>query len=177
MIVTLEKKGSIIFGGHPAITPMISKIIEQSQEDCRKHFKLYQSRYFQEFFLDELNIFADVIITPLYEGPFTEDVREKSLTIMREQMLDNEFSCGIFIGGMEGVEAEYSLFRHAHPEVPAWAISSTGAAANILLEKPPEKEFWLNSKLIEMLRFDKSYIYVMRTILYLSNRELSHNNS
>ena len=36
---------------------------------------------------------------------------------------------GFLLGGMEGVENEYGLFRKAQPHVPAFPVASTGAAA------------------------------------------------
>jgi hypothetical protein len=44
-------------------------------------------------------------------------------------MLSQRFSVGIFIGGSEGVEEEYHLFRKMHPKTPAFPIASTGGTA------------------------------------------------
>jgi hypothetical protein len=38
---------------------------------------------------------------------------------------------------VEGVEAEFELFRQRHPALPAYAIASTGAAARIVLDANP----------------------------------------
>jgi len=52
---------------------------------------------------------------------------------MREEMIvKNDFCAAIFIGGMEGVEDEYQLFKQAHPNSPVFPIASTGAASRIL---------------------------------------------
>ena len=64
---------------------------------------------------------------------------------MRRAMLtDQPIRAGVFIGGMEGVEDEYELFRQIHPNLPAYAIASTGAAAHILfdthLDQPPDPQ-------------------------------------
>ena len=40
-----------------------------------------------------------------------------------------EFTAGIFIGGMEGVEREFPMFSNMHSTTPAFPIASTGAAA------------------------------------------------
>ncbi|WP_265936886.1 SLOG domain-containing protein [Acinetobacter wuhouensis] len=47
-------------------------------------------------------------------------------------IVENDFCAAIFIGGMEGVEDEYKLFKEAHPNVPIFPIASTGAASKIL---------------------------------------------
>ena len=47
----------------------------------------------------------------------------------------HNFDAAVFLGGMEGVETEYDLFRRVHPNRPAYPVASTGAAARILSEK------------------------------------------
>lgn len=54
---------------------------------------------------------------------------------MRKAMISNTFDAGVFIGGMEGVEIEYDIFRRLHSDKPAYPIASTGAAARVLFEK------------------------------------------
>jgi len=54
---------------------------------------------------------------------------------MRERMLNSgPFHAAFFIGGMEGVESEFSMFRTKWPTTPVYPVASTGAAASILLE-------------------------------------------
>ena len=49
---------------------------------------------------------------------------------MREQMLSREdLSAAVFIGGMDGVEAEHELFRRFHPAAKVVPVSSPGGAA------------------------------------------------
>jgi hypothetical protein len=45
------------------------------------------------------------------------------------------FDAAVFLGGMEGVEIEYDIFRRLHPNKPAYPVASTGAAARILSER------------------------------------------
>ena len=59
-----------------------------------------------------------------------------SIKEMRKHMLgDNEFYAGIFIGGMEGVEDEYTMFTLLHPEAKVFPLASTGGAAKIIYDK------------------------------------------
>jgi hypothetical protein len=52
---------------------------------------------------------------------------------MRQQMLNEQnYSCGVFIGGMEGVIDEFMMFRELQPNISAFPIASTGAAAGML---------------------------------------------
>jgi hypothetical protein len=66
--------------------------------------------------------------------------RDASLALMRQKMLKSErFAVGVFIGGMEGVEEEYRMFREMHPRAMAIPVASTGAAALIIYKSasPP----------------------------------------
>ena len=45
---------------------------------------------------------------------------------------ENDYYAAVFIGGMEGVEKEFEMFKELHPDVPCLPIASTGAAAKIL---------------------------------------------
>ncbi len=120
-------KAELIWGGHPSITPLIRAVLEKQQLDVAKHVMLYQSNFFAKFFPPENEYFEKLIRTDALAD------RASSLELMRKKMiLENEFCAAIFIGGMEGVEDEYKLFKDAHPNVPVFPIASTGAASKIL---------------------------------------------
>jgi hypothetical protein len=124
-------KGYIIFGGHPAITPLIALLLRGTGRRGRKRLILYQSAYFEEQFVRETDEFLDVRIIPA-----VSESRERSLAEMRSRMIeDTKFDAGVFIGGMEGVLDEYTLFRSHHPTAAVWPIASTGAAARELFER------------------------------------------
>ena len=66
--------------------------------------------------------------------------RDDSLELMRTKLInENDFKVGIFIGGMEGINDEYIMFKKKHPNALILPIASTGAAANILFENQPQK--------------------------------------
>ena len=120
--------GSITFGGHPAITPLMALILRESYPSRAHSLVLYQSAYFAAHFPVENDEFIDVRVTPAVGSD-----RTKSLALMRREMLNSSrFDAGVFVGGMEGVEEEYELFRKAHPTRPAYPIASTGGAALIV---------------------------------------------
>lgn len=154
----------LIWGGHPSITPLIyfvmEKIIKNKVEkdvenfnkltkkeqkeiyderikgEISEHVVLYQSQYFEKFFPEDNNRFNNIIITDIIDGD-----REKSLLHMRESMLSkNEFSAAVFIGGMEGVELEYKMFRDLHPKALILPIASTGAATKIVFDNLPDED-------------------------------------
>jgi SLOG cluster3 family len=122
-------KTKLVWGGHPAITPLIHYVMSTLQIHPQEHVLLYQSAFFQKIFPTENSFFEDKVIT--------EDKGnvKDSLAWMRERMFkENKFLAGVFIGGMNGVEDEYELFIQAHPQAHVFPIASTGAAAKIIYD-------------------------------------------
>ena len=121
----------LIWGGHPSITPLIYYVMERLNLNIQEHMTLYQSRFFEKYFPEDNNKFENVILTDNIN-----DDKTQSLLYMRNKMLDeSEFSAGIFIGGMEGVEEEYDMFIKKHPKALALPIASTGAAAKKIYDE------------------------------------------
>jgi hypothetical protein len=117
----------LIWGGHPSITPIIYYVMERLGLKVQDHVLLYQSKFFEKFFPEDNNKFENVILTEN-----TGEV-ESSKLIMRKRMFsENHFVSGVFIGGMEGIEDEFKLFREFHPKALILPISSTGAASQII---------------------------------------------
>lgn len=127
-------KSILVWGGHPAITPIIKTISENLNIDCKKHLILYQSNWFADSFPRENHAFQKIIYTE------KKQTMEESLIEMRKRMIgDYDYKAGIFIGGMDGVEKEFEEFSCAHPKAKLLPIASTGAAAKIIYEKQREK--------------------------------------
>ena len=62
-----------------------------------------------------------------------DDDREASLRELRKAMLSREdLEAAVFIGGMDGVEVEYSLFHQYHPQKIVLPVVATGGAAQKL---------------------------------------------
>jgi len=120
----------LVWGGHPAISPMIRFVIEKMGSYANEHVILYQSEFFKNEYPDDYKFFEKVIITEELED------RESSLKLMRDRMLKSyNFRAGIFIGGMEGVEQEFDLFKSSHPDAFLFPVASTGGAAQLIFEK------------------------------------------
>lgn len=125
---------ALVFGGHPAITPLVQRAAETLGALDRVF--IYQSRYFAEVLPEEAHRFSNLIFTRNIDQD-----RPKSLLYMRELMIDQKetpvllppFRAAFFIGGMEGVLDEYELFRQRHPYVPVFPVGSSGAAAAELM--------------------------------------------
>ncbi|MEB3791712.1 hypothetical protein [Acinetobacter sp. IK40] len=120
-------KAELVWGGHPSITPLIRAVLEKQNLQISEHVTLYQSNFFLKKFPSDNNFFEKLIITDELKD------QKESLGLMRKKMIvGNNFCAAIFIGGMDGVEDEYKLFKEAHPDVPVFPIASTGAASRIL---------------------------------------------
>jgi hypothetical protein len=120
-------KYRLIWGGHPSITPIIYHVMQRLGFSIQEHVLLYQSHFFEKYFPDDNNKFQNVKLT--------KDSQERisSLLLMRQKMFsENSFVAGVFIGGMEGIEDEYKLFRDFHSSAIVLPLASTGAASQIV---------------------------------------------
>ena len=145
LVSVVLPEGTIVFGGHPAITPMVRLMVLDSGAAVHEHIFLFQSRFFEKQFPPEVRDFENLTLVDA-----VEENLGASLALMRQRMIaSREFTAGIFIGGMEGVEEEYALFRKMHPTKPAFAIASTGAAALLLYERHMAE----HRELLEDLRY------------------------
>ena len=123
-------KHKLVWGGHPSITPIIYYVMERLNLKIQEHVTLYQSKYFEDLFPEDNNKFKNVVLTEN-----TGEV-QSSIFLMRKRMfLENDFSAGIFIGGMDGIETEYNMLKEFHPDAILLPIASTGAASLIVYNK------------------------------------------
>lgn len=125
LIISVIRQHKIVWGGHPAITPMIWSICEDLGIDYSGAVVLYQSRFFDDRYPEENDHFKNVVFTDAKpEG------LDASLLLMREKMLSrDDLVAAVFIGGMEGVEHEFELFKNFHPTAKILPIPSPGGAA------------------------------------------------
>ena len=124
LVHVLLGRRPLVWGGHPAITPMIWAVAEDLGVKYGDWVTLYQSKFFAEEFPKENERFHNVV----YVDP-VPDSREKSLKRMREEMLGHRtFQAGIFIGGMDGILDEFRLFLSMQPQAKSVPIFSTGGA-------------------------------------------------
>lgn len=125
LAIATVRHHKIVWGGHPAITPMIWSICEDLGVDYKNSVILYQSRFFEDCYPEENQLFDNVI----YTDPVPDEI-QGSLQLMREQMLSREDLIGaVFIGGMDGVEVEYDIFRRLNPTAFILPVAAPGGAA------------------------------------------------
>lgn len=122
----------LIWGGQPAITPLIALVLERYELKMANRVTLYQSFEFEKYFPKENENVGTIVYTEKKEN------RDTSLLLMRQKMIgEHDYAAAVFIGGMEGVEDEFDLFRKMHSGVPCLPIASTGAAAKIIYDEYP----------------------------------------
>lgn len=125
LVISVIRQHKIVWGGHPAITPMIWSICEDLDVDYSKSVALYQSKFFEGRFPVENARFDNVTLTDMVPGDL-----QASLLLMREQMLSrSDLVAAVFIGGMDGVEVEYDMFVRLHPQSKVLPVPAPGGAA------------------------------------------------
>jgi SLOG cluster3 family len=146
----------IVFGGHPAITPLISDVANRLSGQVIGRVILFQSSLFVSS-LPQHPMIAGVI-TP------SGATRDDSLRIMRTAMMTSypQFMAGVFIGGMEGVRDEFLQFRSLHPQTLLLPVASAGAAAAMIFDQETPPGGWPDG-----LRDDIAYLSLFRRLLGL----------
>lgn len=125
--VVLGRK-KLVWGGHPAITPLLWSAAQSVGVKYAAAVELFQSRLFQDDFPEENENFANVNYVDAVDGD-----RDSSLLAMRQAMLTStNFDGAVFIGGMEGIHGEYGLFHANWPGAKCIPIARTGGAAREL---------------------------------------------
>lgn len=121
----------LVWGGQPAITPMIWVVAADVGVDYGGWVRLYQSRHFRDEFPEDNERFQNVTFSDDVDGD-----REKSLLAMRERMFtEHRFAAAVFIGGMGGVVDEYELFKRLQPDAAVIPVVSTGGATLEVAER------------------------------------------
>jgi len=125
LTMAVIRQHQIVWGGHPAITPMILAICEDLGVDYFHSVILYQSKFFEDCYPAEIKNFQNVV----YTEAISDDL-DASLQAMREKMLSRkDLVAAVFIGGMEDVEIEHKLFIQFHSTAMVLPVPSPGGAA------------------------------------------------
>jgi SLOG cluster3 family len=128
LVQVVTPRAKLVFGGHPAITPMVAGIAKAM--GTLENVVIFQSAEFEPMFPLENSAFKSLFVTPKLAN------RKLSLQMMRDEMINFQpFEAAFFIGGMEGVEEEFAAVRALRPTPLCFPIASTGAAALRLAQK------------------------------------------
>lgn len=136
----------LVFGGHPAISPLVEHAARNLSAVDRVH--IYQSRLFQAVVPPEAKKFQNLHWTKVVRRSNKEETKRASLTEMRKKMINSmTFGAAVFIGGMDGVEEEWDLFGQHFPDAPRIPVASTKGAALLLWQRHSRDQDDLNDEL------------------------------
>lgn len=159
LVVVSLKERELVFGGHPAISPLVEHAARSLDATGRVH--IYQSRYFENVIPEAARKFENLHWTDAVRG--TESDLTKSLTAMREEMIGSrEFCAAVVIGGMEGIFEEVTIFKTRHAGRPVIPVGSTGGAAAVVLD---EMANLFSSDKLTQLREERRYRRLFREFL------------
>jgi hypothetical protein len=156
LVTVVLPHARLVWGGHPAITPLIRVIAQGIGVTGEDRVRIFQSNFHRRSMPKDNEAFEKVIKTRAVRGDQTQSMQR-----MRRQMLESEaFFAGVFIGGMDGVEEEYAMFCEMHPTALKLPVASTGAAALIIYRR--DRQSFSKS-----LETDLAYPTLFRTLLDL----------
>lgn len=139
----------LVFGGHPAVSPLVLETTRAVPPSREPRVFVFQSAYFEHVLpiatMKLANWSHGRLLWTRSDGPpqapgapGDPGAREASLRLMRESMVTVPGLVGaVFIGGMDGIEAEADLFRGFQPHLPRYALPGTGSAAKRLFRANP----------------------------------------
>ncbi len=153
LVTSVIRRHTLVWGGHPSITPMIWAICKDLGIQYAERVRLYQSRLFQDDFPDENEKFENVIYVDQVGNNLSA-----SLAGMRYQMIGrNHFDAGIFVGGMEGILEEHSLFAEHQPTAKRIILTAAGGAAQQLGDSLLESDDVISSTVDFAELFDRIF--------------------
>lgn len=149
----------LVWGGHPAITPMIWAAASGLGLSYGRAVRLYQSRFFEDKYPEDNARFHNVTYTEAVPND-----RDGSLLVMRKTMLTAyRYDAAVFIGGMEGIQEEYNLFGVLNPDAIRLPLPMPGGVARDL--------YFQSSDLPDELRFAIDYSVWFYRLLQVSTTE------
>jgi hypothetical protein len=163
--VFLSAGARVVTAAHPTIAPLLLYVASELPSERPPEIVTYQSDLFEDVLPPETRRFEQEEIGRFVWTPRAEGERpvpgkwDQSLAIMRRQMLtETSPSAAMFIGGMEGIVAEYSMFTDLFPEALCYPLGRPGGESRMLAER-------LNSPLAGQLRESRVYPALWRTVL------------
>lgn len=133
----LAAGGRILSGGHPTIVPLLFRVAHDlgiRPPGRPVPLLVYQSALYSDLIPSvtrdlEKQRFGTIVTIPAAPGDVPEDGRNgQSLTILRTTMLgpSRDVAAAVFIGGKNGLEQEWQLFRGSFPEALLYPIAPPG---------------------------------------------------
>ena len=138
----LSSNGQLLFGGHPAITPLVLMIARELQ--VTKSVVVYQSDWFRNQTLLQVDEIAREGYGRIVRTE-KKDTLDASLELMRRSMLQScdNLIAAVFAGGMEGIRDEHRLVRELSSHTPCIPVTGPGgAAAQLPMPKCISPSIW-----------------------------------
>lgn len=123
---TLRSKARLLFGGHPTITPIVLSIAHLLA--AGPQVVVYQSEYFRPQLTREVQRLVKVEGANMIFSPAGEN-RASSLRNLRNEMLAEDIDVAFFVGGMSGIEEEFTAIRQKRPKVKCLFFEAPGGYA------------------------------------------------
>lgn len=135
----------LVTAAHPTIAPLLLYVAAEFPPEDGARVLVYQSLLFEDVLPTATRRFeadgiGDVIWTAAVEDEVPLPGRwNGSLRVMRDQMLrETDPAAAIFIGGMDGISAEFELFTDAFAR-PTYAVGRPGGEAANLVDRSVEE--------------------------------------
>lgn len=132
----------LVSAAHPTIAPLLLYVAAEIEPRQTERVVIYQSQLFEDVLPTATRRFeaeeiGQIIWTEAREGdPRVRETWGPSLDLMRRQMLSQtDPRAAVFIGGMEGIQTEYELFREVFPDRPTYAVGRPGGEARQLADR------------------------------------------
>jgi hypothetical protein len=137
----LTASGMVVAAAHPTIAPLLLYLAAEFPATEKPGVIVYQSHLFDKVLPEAIKRFQEEgtgevrWIEPVEGDAPQPGLWNRSLERLRRAMLEEtQPAAGVFIGGMEGVPVEHSLFTGLLPDRPWYALGRPGGAARELAE-------------------------------------------
>lgn len=181
--------GRVVFGGHPTISPLALMVANEYLPSSLKErqifleskgalIKIYQSEDFRPVLPDSTQklfqwALGEIVWTegtknmPNFssDGTLIKGANKESLNVMRTRMItESDPVAAIFIGGMEGIQDEATMFKKIYSDRPIYPIGAPGGASR---ELQSSINFTKKSELtLEEVRTSNTYPSLMQRIIF-----------
>jgi len=161
LVSVAARERLIVFGGHPAISPVVEHAARSL--DALDNIHIYQSRFFEDKIPEVARRFQNFHWTPVENDSQGHRNRAASLEVMRRTIITKySFASAYFIGGMEGIFDEYKIFTEHYPHAKLAMVASGGGGASQLFRSKIEL---YTSKERELLESENRFRRVIKYFL------------
>ena len=155
----------LVTAAHPTIAPLLLYVAAEFPFETEERVVVYQSELFEDVLPEATRRFGiegigRLIWTDAAKGDRpTAGEWDRSLDIMRRRMLEEtQPVAACFVGGMEGIQTEYLLFRSMFPGRPTYPVGRPGGEALRLFG---QEDFPLRERLLS----DEVYPALWRAVV------------